>query len=200
MTMQMIEACRVIAQGREDAVIVATMGAMFLLDALEVRHGRADSVPLMGGAACLGLGLALARPDRRVVVVDGDASLLLELGGLVSVASQRPRNLLHVVLRNGTQFTGLANLKAPVEGCDLAAHARAAGYAQAERFDNAAEWATGFARLKGQPGPCFAELQVEPLPSRLAAGGVQTEMPDLQFSRMGDGARALRAWLQAPAS
>lgn len=198
--MQMIEACRVIAQGRADAVIVATMGAMFLFDALEVRQGRIDSVPLMGGAACLGLGLAMARPDRQVIVVDGDASLLLELGGLVSVAGRRPRNLLHVVLRNGTQFTGLANLKAPVEGCDLAAHARAAGYANAETFDDTADWARGFDRLMGQPGPCFAELKVEPLPSRLAAGEVQKEMPDLQFTRMGDGARALRSWLQTPAS
>ncbi|MCT8178174.1 MULTISPECIES: thiamine pyrophosphate-dependent enzyme [unclassified Variovorax] len=200
--MKMIEACSVIAQGRGDAVIVATMGAMFLFDALEVREGRINSVPLMGGAACLGLGLAMGRPERRVIVVDGDASLLMELGGLVSVAGQRPRNLLHVVLRNGTQFTGLANLKTPIEGCDLAAHARAAGYAQAERFDDAAGWAAGFARLKDQPGPCFAELRVEPLPSRLAAGAgaVQTEMPDLQFTRMGDEARALRTWLRAPAS
>ena len=90
--MNLTQACAVVAQQRPiDSLLVATMGAMFAFDRIELEvaggdasqrpPGRISSVPLMGGAAGLGLGLSLAMPERAVVVVDGDASLLLELGG-----------------------------------------------------------------------------------------------------------------------
>lgn len=158
---------------------------------------RMSSVPLMGGAAGLGLGLALAQPERRVVVVDGDASLLMELGGLVTVAQAAPRNLLHVVIRNGTQFTGLANLSSPAAGFSFAEAARNAGYRHTERFDNGAQWAGRFAQLLAMEGPVFAELEVDPLPARAGDGFQQTEMPDEQFERMGREAWILQGWLAA---
>jgi phosphonopyruvate decarboxylase len=55
----------------------------------------------MGLASSIGCGLALARPSRRVVVIDGDASLLMNLGSLATIGFQRPNNLLHIVLDNG---------------------------------------------------------------------------------------------------
>src|SRR3970282_1175732 len=58
-------------------------------------------VGLMGGAAPLALALALARPDRRVLVLDGDGSLLMQLGSLATVAGAAPRNLTHLVFKNG---------------------------------------------------------------------------------------------------
>ncbi|MCX7232919.1 MAG: hypothetical protein NTY26_05575 [Burkholderiales bacterium] len=83
--MNLIQACSVVAQQRPiDSLLVATMGAMFAFDRIELEAaggdasqrppGRISSVPLMGGAAGLGLGLSLAMPERAVVVVDGDAS------------------------------------------------------------------------------------------------------------------------------
>lgn len=195
--MKMNEACEVVAQGRGDAILVSTMGAMNMFDMLGTEGGRISSVPLMGGAAGLGLGLALARPDRRVVVVDGDASLLMELGGLVTVGSLQPTNLLHVVVRNGTQFSGLANLQAPVDRCDFVGHALAAGYVRAVRFGVASEWANAFPSLLAAAGPIFVELDVDPPPPRVVpgAGAVQQEIPDRQFERMGLEAQALRALL-----
>ena len=55
----------------------------------------------MGGAAMIGLGLALARPDRRVVVVTGDGEMLMGIGSLGTIGAKRPRNLAVVVLDNG---------------------------------------------------------------------------------------------------
>ena len=59
----------------------------------------------MGKASSFGLGVALARPDIKVVVLDGDGSLLMNLGALVTIAALAPKNLLHVVLQGSTYDT-----------------------------------------------------------------------------------------------
>ena len=149
----------------------------------------------MGGAAGLGLGLSLAMPERSVVVVDGDASLLLELGGLVTVATARPDHFLHVVIRNGTQFSGLGNLATLQPTLSFAGLAKEAGYAHAEVIDSAETWARRFPELLSQLGPTLVELMVEQVPPRTGPGFELPEMPDLQFSRMGLELAALQQWL-----
>jgi phosphonopyruvate decarboxylase len=205
--MNLIQACAVVAQQRPaNSLLVATMGAMFAFDRIELEAaggdasrrppGRISSVPLMGGAAGLGLGLALAMPERAVVVVDGDASLLLELGGLVTVATARPAHFLHVVIRNGTQFSGLGNLATLQPTLSFAGLAKEAGYAYTEVIDSAETWARRFPELLSQPGPTFVELMVEQVPPRTGPGFELPEMPDLQFSRMGQELAALQRWLE----
>ena len=157
--------------------------------------GRISSVPLMGGAAGLGLGLALAQPQRKVIVIDGDASLLMELGGLATVVAANVKNILHVVIHNGTQFTGLANMKVATTDFQFAEVARKCGYVHAERISDGAQWAERFAALLAMDGPVFVELMVEPVPQQTKAGFEQEEMPDRQFDRMGQEALALQAML-----
>lgn len=207
MTMNIRQACAVIAARRdEDSLVVATMGAMRAFDLLEAdpacagrapRASRLSSVPLMGGAAGLGLGLALARPRHQVIVVDGDASLLMELGSLVTVAQAAPDNLLHLVIRNGTQFTGLANLDAPARDFDFAQAARHAGYRHARSVEDEAAWAACFDEVRQLRGPVFVELRVQPAPALAGEGFAQSEMPDHQFERMGLEASAMRELLGA---
>lgn len=198
MAMTITEACGAMAAARGDAIVVATMSAMFAFDQAGLRDGRLNSVPLMGGAAGLGLGLALARPDRRVLVVDGDASLLLELGGLVTVGTQAPPSFLHVLARNGTQFTGGSNLPVPGHGqVDFPSMALAAGYLHAQRIDSLAEFTARLPGLMAERGPGFVELAITPAPARFGPVLAQTEVPDLQFMRMGQEALALSAWLGA---
>ena len=233
MTMNIVQACGVVAKNRGDALIVCTMLSMFIYDRIEgedgkarmipliggkvglvlgfaaskiksmlsasgdpvVANGRISSVPLMGGAAGLGLGLALAQPQRRVIVVDGDASLLMELGGLATVTAVQPRNLLHVVIHNGTQFTGLANFPIQTKDFQFAEVARKAGYVHAERISDASVWAQRFASLMAMDGPVFVELMVDPVPQQTRDGFEQTEMPDRQFDRMAHEALALQTML-----
>jgi phosphonopyruvate decarboxylase len=193
--MRIGEACHVVAQARGDRVLVATMGAMFAFDALNVSERRLSSVPLMGGAASLGLGLALARPDTGVIVVDGDASLLMQLGGLVTVAEAKPQRFVHIVIENGVQFAGASNLPTPGAGqVDFPAMALAAGYATARRFLNAAAFADALPELLEARGPVFIALVVEPEPSRFGPATPQPEMPDRQFQRMGIEAEQLGVW------
>jgi hypothetical protein len=161
-----------------------------------LRQSRISSVPLMGGAAGLGLGLALAQPERQVIVMDGDASLLMELGGLVTVAQARPKHFLHVVINNGTQFTGFDNMRAPAPAFDFAAAARNSGYARAESIEDAATWAKLFPELCAAEGPVFVCLKVDPVAKRTQMGFVHPEMPDQQFDRMGQECTRLQHWLR----
>jgi thiamine pyrophosphate-dependent acetolactate synthase large subunit-like protein len=115
----------------------------------------------MGGAAMMGLGLALAQPRRRVLVVTGDGEMLMGLGSLATIAVQRPRNLVLVVLDNerygetGMQKTHTAY------GVDLAGMAKAAGFPRVLRVTST----QGVARLAavvrgGGAGPVFAQVKV----------------------------------------
>lgn len=182
------------------AKIKQKLGGSAVAGAQVATTGRISSVPLMGGAAGLGLGLALAQPNRRVVVMDGDSSLLMELGGLATVAAARPKNFLHVVVANGTQFTGLGNLKIVTTDFQFAEVAQKAGYVHAERIAEGSTWAERFPKLLAMDGPVFVELMVEPVPQQTKDGFEQEEMPDRQFDRMGQEALALQAMLAQDAT
>src|SRR5687768_8050251 len=89
----------------------------------------------MGMASSTGLGLAMAQPDRRVVIVDGDGAAVMNLGGLVTVAMRSPTNLLWVILENGAFLEtggqqiathGPADLVTIAQGCGIRQSARAA--------------------------------------------------------------------------
>lgn len=195
--MRILEACEIISQRRGDAILVSTMGAMQAFDALDVNEARISSVPLMGGASCLGLGLALGNPSRRVMVVDGDASLLMQLGSLASIADQAPARFHHFVVNNGRQFAGLVNLRTLRDGLvDFCAIALAAGYTRAFRISSVDELSDVLDSSFDADGPVFYELRVEPDPARFGADNPQLEMPERQFQRMGQEAVALGAWLR----
>jgi phosphonopyruvate decarboxylase len=116
----------------------------------------------MGMASSVGLGLAIARPDRRVVVLDGDGAALMNLGGMVTVGARRPPNLLWVVLDNGVfQETGGQPI-ATAAGADLAAIARGAGIADAVSVDSAEALADGLDRALAGPGPTLLVARVAP--------------------------------------
>ena len=96
---------RVIAAQRGDAIVVPTMTTAPAWRTIAPGDLSVTCVGFMGGASSLGLGLALARPDRRVLVLDGDGSLLMQLGSLATVAGAAPRNLVHFLFKNGVYHT-----------------------------------------------------------------------------------------------
>ena len=124
------EAVATLLDGRGDLMVVAGLGS----PAYDVHHaGDSDANyylwGAMGGAAMVGLGLAQARRDRRVLVVTGDGEQLMGLGGLATIAVARPCNLAIVVLDNG--HYGETGMQRSHTGCglDLCAVAAACGFA-----------------------------------------------------------------------
>jgi sulfopyruvate decarboxylase subunit beta len=120
----------------------------------------------MGHATSVGLGLALSQPDRRVIVLSGDGSLLMNLGSLVTISAQRPANLVIVVFVNGVyEVTGAQVTPRPESvPVDYAAFARASGIASVFRWSSLDEWRTGIGSALGAIGPIVVVLDVAPVP------------------------------------
>ena len=114
--MRCSEAVEVILKHRGKGIVVSTMSAIKHVDRLDPDGLNIACVPLMGGASALGIGLAIAQPKRTVFVLDGDGSLVMQLGSLVTTAELQPRNLIHFVFNNGVWFENLANLPIPAAG------------------------------------------------------------------------------------
>ena len=110
----------------QDVAVVTIMGAVAAeLQAIGHRPNFFYLQHAMGLASSLGLGVALAQPSRPVVVLDGDGSLLMNLGGLTTLARYRPRNLVHVVFDNESLLSVGGFPTATSTGSDLAAIAKA---------------------------------------------------------------------------
>jgi sulfopyruvate decarboxylase subunit beta len=123
-----LEAMQAIYAELERSVVVTIMGAVAAeLQSLGHRANFFYLQHAMGLASSVGLGIALARPELPVVVLDGDGSLLMNLGGLTTLARYRPRNLVHVVFDNESLLSVGGFPTATSTGSDLAAIAKAAG-------------------------------------------------------------------------
>jgi sulfopyruvate decarboxylase subunit beta len=116
----------------------------------------------MGQGSSHALGIALGRPDRRVIVLDGDGSLLMNLGTLVTIANAAPKNLVHCLCRNDTYETNGA-VAIPGRGrLSFPDFARAAGYREVMAFSALNEWEKALPALLKQEGPVFVDLALEP--------------------------------------
>ena len=126
--MKRLDALQAIYAELERSVVVTIMGAVAAeLQSLGHRPNFFYLQHAMGLASSVGLGIALARPELPVVVLDGDGSLLMNLGGLTTLARYRPKNLVHVVFDNESLLSVGGFPTATSTGSDLAAIARGAG-------------------------------------------------------------------------
>src|SRR5947199_5579425 len=109
----------------------------------------------MGMASSIGLGLALARPDLRVFVVDGDGSLLMNLGSLATIGWTQPSNLVVVVWDNEQHGTTGGQATATARAADLESAARALGIRATVCARTHDELQSAIARARAEPGPWF---------------------------------------------
>ena len=148
---------------RDDDVVITTMAAARAWYELGTHPLDFVFVPSsMGHATSFGLGIALAQPQRRVIVCNGDGSMLMNLGSLVTIAAANATNLVTIVLDNGVyEVTG----SQPVpRQADFAAIARASGFQSVHHFSTADEWSASAERVIGARGPTFVWLDVTPTP------------------------------------
>jgi phosphonopyruvate decarboxylase len=154
------KALAAIAKHRGDAIMVTTQ----LAGREWGNHTQNPKLDLfmvgcMGKASSTALGLALALPERKVVVLDGDGSLLMNLGSLVTIANQKP-NLIHFVFENGVYET-TGSQPVPGEGTlDFARMAAGAGYAHVYDLDDEASLEPQIAEAMATTGPTFVRLRV----------------------------------------
>ena len=156
------DACfRILARHLKDEAVVATYSSAVDWTEIAPRPQNYLSIGAMGLDSSHGLGLALGRPDRRVIVLQGDGSLLMNLGSLVTIAALAPKNLVHLVAQNDT-YEANGSQPIPNPTLDFAGMARAAGYAAVHDFSDLKNFEQQIGHVLEQQGPVFATLRVEP--------------------------------------
>ena len=158
--MQRAEVLKAIHDMRTDEIVLPTMSAIKDWNKLSSSPLDFYVAEAMGYASSLGLGLSLSQPNRKVIVLDGDGSLLMNLGTLVTIAGVWPGNLIHFVLENrlyevpgGIPLPGVGKF-------DLTAVARAAGL-KAYEFDQLTDFCGQLGAILSEDGPTFVSLKVE---------------------------------------
>ena len=154
---------RIFQTYRGDAIVVPGRGGRHWAQ-ISTRPTRDVPVgaPAMGGHAAFAVGLALARPDDRVVLFDSEGDLLMSLGILPTIAEQAPGNFYHFMLDNECYATTGGQ---PVPNAKNVAYdviARGAGYPRAFAFDQLEDVRANIAAILAQPGPVFVALKVTP--------------------------------------
>lgn len=158
-----LEAQKIISRHRGDAVVVPTMSTNFEWPQvstnpdLDVMFSGA-----MGKASSVGLGLALARPERKVIILDGDGSLLMNLGSLVTIANMAPPNLIHFVFENYVYRTTGGQPIPQAGKVSFTNLAAAAGYASVHEFADLERLERDIETVLNEVGPTLVCLKIVP--------------------------------------
>jgi thiamine pyrophosphate-dependent acetolactate synthase large subunit-like protein len=151
---------RALSRHVTDEVVVATYSSAVDWLALGERTMNYFSIGAMGLDSSHALGLALGRPDKRIICLQGDGSLLMNLGCLVTIAAAAPKNLVHMVVQNNS-YEANGSHPIPNTEVDFAGMARSAGYAHTYDFADLANFEQQAGHVLRQEGPVFATLRVE---------------------------------------
>jgi phosphonopyruvate decarboxylase len=143
-----------------DEIVVAVYQTLFDWMEINPRDLNYVATGAMGQASSHGLGLALAQPERAVLVFDGDGSLLMNLGSLVSIAGASVQNFHHFVFVNGTYEVNGAHPLPGVGKIDFAAMAAAAGYRHVASFSDLHEFESSVGEFLARPGPAMAVMRI----------------------------------------
>ena len=171
--MQLTDALQVLRSFRGDKdVVLATMGAAREWMKLGTHPLDLIYAPsAMGQAPALGLGIALAQPAKRVVVLNGDGCLLMNLGCLVTITAEAPANFVLVTIDNsvyevtGRQWTAASGeVRREATAVDYSQIARGCGFAAVYAFDQLEDWRRDAQGVLAARGPVFVLLKVEPVP------------------------------------
>jgi thiamine pyrophosphate-dependent acetolactate synthase large subunit-like protein len=157
------EALEVLSRHRGSRIVVTTMTSVGIWPSFSDTPLDFAYLPsAMGHAPALGLGLALARPERGVIVVNGDGCMLMNLGSLVTLASN-PAALYLIVIHNGLYEVtgGQSTVGVGAARVDFDGLARAAGIARSYRFASASAWEADAQTALNGPGPVHVCLEVD---------------------------------------
>lgn len=156
-----LEVCERLTAAAGDAPIIASLGhPAYDLFAAKDRPANLYTWGSMGLASSVGLGLALAQPSRRVFVLDGDGSLLMNLGSLATIGWMRPANLTVVIIDNERYATTGGQDTATAHGTDLEAAARAMGIKVAATTRTLAELDASLTRAINESGASLIVAKV----------------------------------------
>src|SRR5437667_8066789 len=157
-----LDCLRAIYSDLENCLVVTIMGAVAAeLQSLGHRPNFFYLQHAMGLASSTGLGLALSLPKQKVVVLDGDGSVLMNLGGLSTMARYKPKNLVHIIFDNESLLSVGGFPTATAAGSDLAGIAQKAGYAEASTVSSIADFTGAWRRARERHALTMIVAKVE---------------------------------------
>ena len=144
-----------------EEIVVSSYSSAFDWLATGERARNYFSHGAMGLGSSHGLGLALARPERKIIVLDGDGSLLMNLGTLVTIAGAAPKNLIHLVFQNKTYEANGGHPIPNAKVVDFPGIARSSGIANASAISELADFEQRLPAILKQDGPTLVALHIE---------------------------------------
>ncbi|MEC8911104.1 MAG: thiamine pyrophosphate-dependent enzyme [Chloroflexota bacterium] len=156
-----MEATKAVNFHRNNALVVSTSSA--LRDWSQVSERRdldVDISDCMDRAPAVGLGLALAQPESKVLVLDCDSTLRTNLGGLATIGESNPQNLVHFVFDDASSTSTSGIPIKEMDSLDLAQIANSSGYTKVYEFDKLEELLIGLEEIMCQSGPVFVRVKV----------------------------------------
>jgi thiamine pyrophosphate-dependent acetolactate synthase large subunit-like protein len=180
--MPLVDALQVLADLRTDEVVITSMGTTREWPKLSRHPLDFHYLPsAMGGAPPLGLGLALAKPEKHVIVFSGDGSLLMNLGSLVTIAASGADNLTVVLIDNGVyEVTGGQQTAAAAINVDYVGLAIASGIPTAVAFNDLTLWSRDAVAVLNAPGPRLISLRTEPVRASVVPPSQGPVVPRMQ--------------------
>lgn len=158
-----LAALRLLSSRRTNEIVFTTMSTISDWSQVSTRPELDIAIIRpMGKNSSMGLGLALARPDEGVWAIDGDGSLLMNLGSLVTIGALQPKNLVLVLYRNGTYDTTGGQPVPGLGNVDFAAIGRGAGWPSAVDFHDVAAMESGLDEALHVDYPLLLTLHVAP--------------------------------------
>jgi phosphonopyruvate decarboxylase len=155
------DACRIINDSRDEAVVVSTMTQTKywyqISEQPDLDIGIANA---MSKASSVALGVALGKPDRSVICLDADGSLLMNFGSLATIAGMAPKKFYHFVFNNGI-YSVTGGQPVPAPGVEYAKAAEACGYASVYRFDDIESLDSSLPEILDSLGPILIEIMVK---------------------------------------
>ena len=156
-----MEATKAVNFHRKDALVVSTSSALREWSQVSERRDLdIDLSDCMDKAPAVGLGLALARPEGKVLVLDCDSTLRTNLGGLATIGECNPENLVHFVFDDVSRASTSGVPIREIENIDFVKIAQSSGYAKTYEFDKLEEFLIGLEEVMRQTGPVFVRVKV----------------------------------------
>jgi thiamine pyrophosphate-dependent acetolactate synthase large subunit-like protein len=153
---------KIFARHRGDAIVISGRGGRHWIELSDTPLDIPLGDPAMGGHSGFGLGLALAQPNKRVVLFDSEGDILMSMGQLATIAEQAPANFYHFILDNEVYATTGGQPVPNAKNVDYAMIAKGAGYPRAFNFSELDAFSSELPGILRSPGPVFVALKVFP--------------------------------------
>lgn len=173
--MDLVKTLEILREARKDEIVVTMMSVA--REWIKLGKHPLDFVYVpssMGQASSIGLGIALARPDKKVIACNGDGSMLMNLGSLATITAQAPENLVLLIFENGVyEVTGSQptpgshTSRKDREDVDFAGAARSCGFDSVFEFNDLETWRAQLPAVLKAKGPTCVVLHVAPIPGGL---------------------------------